>query len=282
MAFEEFHADDVDSVNRMVGDIWRDQETVARLKEEYIPRLRMFHREGVSGAMGVTALVDCLRAVGLGPPDHRELRAELEKEIDWTQVDTQSSVEIRVGGQVHYGQFMGLGNDGMLYVKIEGDPVLQELPRADVKLADEPTDLDRRSFKNPLREDDQEKLAKRRDLEELLQDEPEPPRRRQKRKKPGRPKGSKNKKKPQKKAPAAPQNGRRESDAAQEEAEQPRFDWLSVEPGIDVLVQDIEGEWEPANFVDVGDRDGELIVIMHGENDRQTVDEGAVTLLNKV
>ena len=111
-----------------------DHETLLRiLRVEAIPeavaaeyeiRQSMFHRGGASGPLGVMALVDLARHLGLAPEPDPEQAAV----ADWRKVpaDGTARVEVQFFGEWVPGAFLGFVEGGTVAVRLDGDDLVRE------------------------------------------------------------------------------------------------------------------------------------------------------------
>jgi len=111
-----------------------DHETLLRiLRVEAIPeavaaeyeiRQSMFHRGGASGPLGVMALVDLARHLGLAPEPDPEQAAV----ADWRKVpaDGTARVEAQFFGEWVPGAFLGFVEGGTVAVRLDGDDLVRE------------------------------------------------------------------------------------------------------------------------------------------------------------
>jgi len=109
---------------------------------EYELRLRMFHCDGNSGALGTIGIIDMLRSMKLGPPP----RGEKQTTVDWSRIPMNGTVRVaaRLPGddgqpQWAFGVYVGQVGVGKLAVRLDGDTWVHEMRRDDVRIArDEP------------------------------------------------------------------------------------------------------------------------------------------------
>jgi len=132
---------DEDSMARMLGVPQAQIPEV--VLTEYQLRLRMFHCDGNSGALGTVGIIDMLRSMKLGPPPRAQERAS----VDWSRIPMNGAVRVmaRIDGKngmpnwvsgVYVGQ---VGGAGKLAVRLDGDVYVHEFRRDDVRIArDEP------------------------------------------------------------------------------------------------------------------------------------------------
>ena len=99
---------------------------------EYLIRLRMFHRAGGSGSLGIVGMLDLCRSQGIGPPDGTKDNA---KATDWRKVPISTKVRAVVNGKWVPGYFKGIAGSGTLAVLLDGDTVVREFGGTKVSLA---------------------------------------------------------------------------------------------------------------------------------------------------
>jgi hypothetical protein len=100
--------------------------------KEYMLWLRMSHRAGATGPLGVGAMVALARSQGVGPPD---AAAKSEQNIDWRRIPKDTKVQAVVNGVKASGYFQGIAGSGTIAVLIEGDAVVREFGASRVEIA---------------------------------------------------------------------------------------------------------------------------------------------------
>lgn len=115
-----YHQDDERSLRNMLG---LTGEFPTTLDAEYKIRKRMFCAAGGSGSIGPVALVDLVRSVGLEPPKQEE-----PTRIDFTHLprDTTRIAYFRYGDW-HPGVYLGKGDAGKVYVRLDGEEMVREV-----------------------------------------------------------------------------------------------------------------------------------------------------------
>lgn len=135
---------DLDSIKRMLGC---DDNSIPKIiRREYQIRLRMFHCNGNSGALGTLGLIDMLRSLKYGPA----VPVDPPKYIDWTRVPTDGSVHVEAktpayekvmghmgrNGSEHWrpGVYVGRVGVGSLAVRLDGNQYVGEFAARDVRI----------------------------------------------------------------------------------------------------------------------------------------------------
>lgn len=109
------HPDDLQAIRNALNS---SAELSPELEAEYSTRLRMFHGAGGSGPLGPLAIVWLLRAFNLEPPK----QAQPER-IDFRNLPRQKTrIRTLRYGSWEPGVFVGLGDNGQIYVRLDSDP----------------------------------------------------------------------------------------------------------------------------------------------------------------
>jgi len=130
---------DEDSMARMLG------KPAAQIPEsvlvEYELRLRLFHSDGNSGALGTIGIIDMLRSMKLG----KARRDKSPPSADWSKVPADGTVRVMVrlgegrAAKWVWGVYAGQVGIGSLAVRLDGDEYVHEVRRDTVRIArDEP------------------------------------------------------------------------------------------------------------------------------------------------
>lgn len=96
---------------------------------EYEIRRRMYHSGGGSGALGIQQLIGVLRHVGVELPEN-----PVPVSVDWRKY-IGAPVTALYGDKTVSGEVTGLGEGGMLFLRLVGYEGDVELPRHCVALA---------------------------------------------------------------------------------------------------------------------------------------------------
>ena len=122
-----YHPDDHDSLCQMLGV--RSLDDQKDVEEEYDLRRRMFCAGGGSGPLGPIALITLARSFNLGPP-----KQAAPDRIDFRSLPPgKTRVQTYRYSDWHGGTFVGLGDNGQIYVRLDGDEkVLEICNRPDV------------------------------------------------------------------------------------------------------------------------------------------------------
>ncbi|MEO1615058.1 MAG: hypothetical protein AAFV88_04360 [Planctomycetota bacterium] len=118
-----------------------------KIEEEYGIRIRMYHRQGAGGPLGVTGLIDMLRFLGCSCGQAKF--AKQSEQIDWRRIDEGTPVQVQVGNEwlTDHATFQGSVSAGSLAVERGGQ--IDEFNAFDVRLVKDqfPDDVDEESFK---------------------------------------------------------------------------------------------------------------------------------------
>lgn len=105
----------------------------AEILAEYEIRKKMFGRMGCSNEMSAEAVVDLIRGAGFTPVDNTTKTTA----VDWRGIARGTEVEAEVGGRWQHGVYLGLGTDGKLDVRLDGNDWVHECRQKFVRLAPE-------------------------------------------------------------------------------------------------------------------------------------------------
>ena len=106
------HPHDEQTVQSLLGV----EAVPAALYAECALRLSMYHRAGHSGPLGALGLIPAVRALGYGPPADKPDPTRVQ--WDTLPTDGRVRVEAMFAGIWHAGEFVGLGLDGTLHVRL--------------------------------------------------------------------------------------------------------------------------------------------------------------------
>lgn len=128
------HPADEEAILRILGDV----PTV--IESEYMLRLRMKHRAGISGQLGLDGIISMLRFLQLSPP---EVVGSQRNKTDWRQIEAGTMVTVNADGKEQSAEYMGRGAGGMLCIRFPAEDFIYEFPAFAVSLAksDAPSDL---------------------------------------------------------------------------------------------------------------------------------------------
>jgi len=125
---------DEEALGRMLGV--PTAKIPERVLAEYELRLRMFHCNGNSGALGTIGLIDLVRSLGLAPPKAKDV----EPATDWSRIPTNGSVRVLAkmntdsGPEWVSGVYVGRVGLATLAVRLDGDLYVHEKSKKDVRI----------------------------------------------------------------------------------------------------------------------------------------------------
>jgi hypothetical protein len=109
--------EDHDTLRRLLGE-----KPDAAVMAEYDIWLRMFHRAGGSGGLGLQSLMALVRKLDRAPAKPAEKPADK----DWREVPPGSRVEALYHGEWHPGVYQGRVENGILAIKLDDDEFVRE------------------------------------------------------------------------------------------------------------------------------------------------------------
>lgn len=129
------HARDNEDIIDILGDM------PSAVEEEYLIRLRMKHRSGITGRLGVDGIVAMLRYLNLEPP---EVLGSQDRRTDWRVIEQGSAVTAFCDGVEKPAEFVTCTTGGMLGIRFPDESFVYEFPAHSIKLVkvDAPSDLD--------------------------------------------------------------------------------------------------------------------------------------------
>jgi hypothetical protein len=132
---------DEESLTRMLGV--EPAFFPASVVAEYNLRIRMYHMDGHSGALGTVGIIDLVRSMGLGPtlPEERPPTLNWEKLPRDGTVHVEARVEYEEDGDTKYkwlpGTYRGIVAMGTLAIRLDGRLQIDEFGRKDVRIVRE-------------------------------------------------------------------------------------------------------------------------------------------------
>jgi len=132
---EFMHRDDYNAIVNIIGDMPKQVE------EEYLTRIRMKHRGGTTGRMGIDGIVAMLRFLKFEPP---EVVGSQNHRTDWRVIEQGSAVTVFCDNKEKTAEFVTCTAAGMLAIRFPDETFIYEFPTHSVKLVEVnvPEDLD--------------------------------------------------------------------------------------------------------------------------------------------
>ena len=123
-----FREEDASIYAAMTGQ----EEASESFMKEYLLWLRMAHRAGATGPLGVGPMVCLCRSQGIGPPDGVQ---KVASNIDWRRIPRDTKVVVPLNGTKANGFFRGVADSGTIAVLVEGDTIVREFGASAAEIA---------------------------------------------------------------------------------------------------------------------------------------------------